>query len=203
MATSKKTSNRIHSPEGIASYVNLFQPRQRTDAKGNPQGDPKYGLALFFDEDTNLKEMKAAAQKVGIEKFGPKFTELVKKGKINWPFTDTEDMDDPQPPFDQPGVVVNFKTTDKPGIVDADAEPIMDKSEVYSGMRARVSCRPFAYDNASKGVAFALINVQKLGDGERLSGNPSAEDDFGDSKSSGTSSKKAKSKSTDDDDDLL
>lgn len=198
MAT-RKTSNRTHSPKGIASFVNLFTARQRTDAKGNPQGDPKFGLALFFPEGTNLKEMKAEAQRVGVEKFGPKFVELVKKGKMNWPFTDTEDMDEPEAPFDEPGTVVNFKSGDKPGIVDADADPIMDKSEVYSGMQARVSCRAFAYDNASKGVAFALINVQKLGDGERLSGNPSAEDDFGDSKSSNKKSKK----SDEDDDDLL
>lgn len=202
MATQKP--NRIHTPKGIASYVYLHTPRQRTDAKGNPQGDPKYGLALFFDEDTNLAAMKKEAIRVGTEKFGANFQALVKKGKISWPFSDTEDMDDPSPPFDQPGVVVNFKSADKPGIVDADAEPIMDKSEVYSGMIARVSCRCFAYDNASKGVAFALINVQKLEDGERLSGNPSAEDDFGDSKSAGGKSKpKSRKNSDEDDDDLL
>ena len=199
---SDQTSNKIHTPAGIASYVNLFTPRQRTDPKGNPHGDPKFGLALFFGEDVNLSAMKKLAQRVGTEKFGPKFADLVKKGKINWPFADTEDMDDPSPPFDQPGVVVNFKKTEKPGIVDADAEPIMDKSEVYSGMVARVSCRCFAYDNQSKGVAFALINVQKLEDGERLSGDPSAEDDFGDSKS-GKSKSKSRKKTDDDDDDLL
>lgn len=202
MAT-KKTSNRTHTPVGTAAYVNLFQARQRTDAKGNPQGDPKFGLALFFPEGTNLKEMKAEAQRVGVEKFGPKFVELVKKGKMNWPFTDTDDMDDPEAPFDEPGTSVNFKSGDKPGIVDADAEPIMDKSEIYSGMKARVSCRAFAYDNASKGVAFALINVQKVDDGERMSGNPSAEDDFADSKVSGKSTSKKKSKVDEDDDDLL
>lgn len=202
MATT--TSNRIHTPAGIASYVNLFTPRQRTDAKGNPQGDPKYGLALFFGEDVNLSAMKKEAIRVGTEKFGNNFQALVKKGKINWPFSDTEDMDDPSPPFDQPGVVVNFKSTDKPGIVDADAEPILDKSEIYSGMVARVSCRCFAYDNASKGVAFALINVQKLDDGDRLSGNPSAEDDFGDSApAKGKSKSKSRKNSDDDDDDLL
>lgn len=201
MAT-KKTSNRIHTPAGIASYVNLFTPRQRTDAKGNPKGDPKYGLALFFDEDTDLSALKAEAKRVGIEKFGPKFPELVKKGKMGWPFADTEDMDDPQPPFDQPGTVVNFKSGDKPGIVDADAEPIMDKSDVYSGMVARVSCRAFAYDNESKGVSFFLVNVQKLEDGERLSGNPSAEDDFGSAKG-GKSKSKSRKNNDDDDDDLL
>lgn len=173
---------RMHSPEGTARYVNLLTPRQRKDAKGVAQGDPKYQITLIFDEDTDLTAMKAEAKRVGIEKFGPKFVELVKKGKINWPFGDNADkVDDDDNPilgFEKPGTFVGFKTKDKPGIVDDQAEPIMDKSDIYDGMRARVSCRCFAYDNESKGVAFALINVQKLGDADRLSGDPSAEDDF-------------------------
>lgn len=201
MATSRTNSNRIHTPAGIAAYVNVFTPRQRTDKKGNPQGEPKYSLALFFDEDTDLTEMKKVAKAKLIEAFGANAPALVAKGKINWPFQDTADMDDPSPPFDQPGVAVNFKTTDKPGVVDADAEPIMEKSEVYSGMKARVSCRCFTYDNESKGVAFALINVQKLEDGERMSGNPSAEDDFGGSKASGGAKKRKPA--AEEDDDLL
>lgn len=192
---------RIHSPEGTARFVSLFTPRQRKDSKGNAQGDPKYEITLIFDEDTDLAEMKKAALEAGTEKFGAKFKEMVKKGKYNWPFIDNEDKvddnDEPYTGFENPGIHVKFKTKDKPGIVDEDAEPIMDKADIYDGMRARVSCRPFAYDNESKGVAFFLINVQKLADGERLSGDPSAEDDFKADKPKGKSSKK---KSTDDDD---
>lgn len=177
MAT-RTPSRRLHTPGGVASYVHLFTPRQRTDGKGNPKGDPKYSLSLFFPEGTDLSAMEDAARAAGEERFGDKFMSLVSKGKVNWPFQDTADMDEPDAPFDQPGTVVSFKSADKPGIVDADAEPIMDKSDVYSGMIARVSCRPFAYDNESKGVGFYLVNVQKLEDGTRLSGNPTAEADF-------------------------
>lgn len=188
-------SNRIHSPEGTARYVHVLVPRQRTDAKGAATGDPKYQITLIFDEDADLKAMKRAAQEVGIEKFGPKFPEMVKKGKYNWPFVDNEDKvdedDNPIPGFENPGCSVGFKSKDKPGIVDADAEPIMSKSDLYDGMRARVSCRPFAYDNESKGVAFYLINVQKLDDGDRLSGDPAAEDDFKPAKGKKQASKKA------------
>lgn len=193
-------AERIHTPEGTARFVSILSARQRKDSKGNPQGDPKFEITLIFDEDTDLRAMKKAAQEVGVEKFGPKFTELVKKGKCNWPFVDNSDKvdddDNPISGFENPGVNVKFKTKDKPGIVDADAEPIMDKSEIYDGMRARVSCRPFAYDNESKGVAFFLINVQKLGDGDRLSGDPAAEDDFKPAKK--MAGKKAKSSDVDD-----
>jgi len=198
-------TNRIHTPEGTARFVSILQARQRKDAKGNPQGDPKFEMTLIFDEDTSLAEMKKMAQAVGVEKFGPKFPEMVKKGKYNWPFVDNEDKvdedDNPITGFENPGTHVKFKTKDKPGIVDADAEPIMDKSEIYDGMRCRVSCRPFAYDNESKGVAFFLVNVQKLGDGDRLSGDPAAEDDFKPAK--GSKKPAAKKAKTEDDDDLL
>lgn len=196
-------SVRIHTPEGTARYVSVLQPRQRKNAKGEAQGDPKYQITLIFDEDTDLKAMKKAAQDAGVEKFGPKFAEMVKKGKYLWPFTNNEDKvdddDNPIPGFENPGLCVGFKSKDKPGIVGADAEPIMDKSEIYDGMRARVSCRPFAYDNESKGVGFYLINVQKLDDGDRLSGDPAAEDDF---KPAKKTSKKT-SKADQDVDDLL
>lgn len=200
------TSNRIHTPEGTARYVSILQPRQRKDAKGNPQGDPKYQITVIFDSADDVKAMRKAAQDVGVEAFGSKFMDLVKRGKANWPFVDntdkTDDDDNRTPGFeDDDGVSVGFKSKDKPGIVDTDAEPIMDKSEIYDGMRVRVSCRPFAYDNESKGVAFYLINVQKLGDGDRLSGDPSAEDDFKSAKGKKTPAKK--SKRTDDDVDNL
>lgn len=204
MATDKKSSTRIHTPEGVAAYVYLFTPRQRTNRKtGKPEGEPSYSMSLFFDSDTDIKAMKALAQRVGTEKFGPNFVKLVKSGKMNWPFQDCplEDSDgNPAgPPFDQEGVTVKFKSTDKPGIVDENADPVLEKGEIYSGMKARVSARCFAYDNESRGVAFRLVNVQKTGDGERMSGDPSAEDDFG-GKNTG---KKRNSKQDDDVDDLL
>jgi len=38
--------------------------------------------------------------------------------------------------------------------------------------------RAFAYENKSKGIAFGLQNIQKLGDGEPFSGRVKAADDF-------------------------
>jgi hypothetical protein len=197
------SAERMHSPAGIARYCSLLTPRARKDKNGQPTGDPKFQITLIFDDPSVLKAMKKSAMAVGVEKFGAKFPDLVKKGKANWPFgknTDKEDDDGNRiPGFEEDdGEYVGFKTKDKPGVVDADAEPIMDKSEVYDGMTARVSCRAFAYDNESKGVAFYLINVQKLDDGDRLSGDPSAEDDFKPAKG-----KKAKKSKDADEDDLL
>lgn len=203
------SSSRIHSPTGTARYCALFTPRVRKGKDGEPKGDPKYQITLIFNNPAELKAMKAAATAKGVEKFGAGFMRMVEKGKANWPFGKNIDKEDDDgnriPGFeDDDGEFVGFKSTDKPGIVDVDAEPIMDKSEVYDGMLARVSCRPFAYDNESKGVAFFLVNVQKIDDGDRLSGDPSAEDDFAKPKK-GVKKPAAKDKKPADDDldDLL
>jgi hypothetical protein len=201
-------AERMHSPPGIARYCALITPRTRKDKNGQPTGDPKYQITLIYADAGELKAMKKAAMAVGIEKFGSKFPDLVKKGKANWPFGKNVDKEDDDgnriPGFeDDDGEYVGFKTKDKPGVVDADAEPIMDKSEIYDGMTARVSCRPFSYDNESKGVAFYLINVQKLDDGNRLSGDPAAEDDFKPAKGKKSAAKKGKKDEDEDEDDLL
>lgn len=196
MATKQKRKN-LHSPEGIACFANVFTPRTRKDAKGNPKGDPKYGVLMVFDRKTDLSEMEDEVERVAIEKFGAKAPAMLANGRLNNPIRDASDYDEQGAPFDKPGAkMVNFKSGDRPGVVDADAEPLMDKSDFYSGCIARVSYRVFAYDNESKGVGVALVNVQKLDDGERLSGNPNAEDDFG-----GAKPAKARRSSRNDDDD--
>ena len=56
---------------------------------------------------------------------------------------------------------------------------ITDPDEVYAGAIVRASVTSFSYDvSGNKGVSFALNNVQKIRDGERLDGRARAQDDF-------------------------
>jgi Protein of unknown function (DUF2815) len=66
--------------------------------------------------------------------------------------------------------------------VDADLNPIMDKQDFYSGCYGRASINFYAFNTSgNKGIGAGLGNLQKMGEGERLSGGgASAEDDFGD-----------------------
>ena len=58
---------------------------------------------------------------------------------------------------------------------------ILDHSEVYSGVYARVSISFYAYNvNGSKGIACGLNNIQKVKDGKPFGGRSRAEDDFAD-----------------------
>lgn len=71
----------------------------------------------------------------------------------------------------------------KPQVVDADNNPIIDPTEVYAGMYGQLSFDFFPYNSGSnKGVGASLVNAKKLADGEPIGpARPSADDDFGDS----------------------
>lgn len=55
-----------------------------------------------------------------------------------------------------------------PQVVDRRIQPIIDKTQVYSGMYGHVAISVYAYDNQSKGIGFGLNGVQKTRDGEPL-----------------------------------
>ena len=74
---------------------------------------------------------------------------------------------------------INANSASAPGIVDADRQPVIDRSEVYSGVYGRASINFYAFNsNGNKGIACGLNNLQKIKDGEPLGGKSRAEDDF-------------------------
>ncbi len=164
------------SPKGILSYPHLFEPQIPPG-----QTDPVYSCTVVFPDGTDLSEMKKVVDQVGVEKWGQKYAGGVKDGKIRLPFrTDGEEKGYPEG-----STFINIKSKAAPGVVSiypgADGKPkrIDDPAEVYAGCQVRVSLRAFAYDvNGNRGVSFALNNVQKVADGQRLDGRSRAEDEF-------------------------
>lgn len=76
---------------------------------------------------------------------------------------------------------MNANSGTAPGVVDINRQPIIDTSEIYSGVYARVSLSFYAFNsNGNKGIACGLQNIQKVRDGESLGGRTKAEDDFND-----------------------
>lgn len=89
------------------------------------------------------------------------------------------DMERPDDPAYANAYFVNANATSAPGIVDADRNPILTRSEVYSGVYGRASISFYAFNSSSnKGIACGLNNLQKILDGEPLGGKASAESDF-------------------------
>ena len=135
----------------------------------------------MFEEGADLAELERVAEAVGREKWGAKYDALLKTGKIRSPFR----LDGEEKGYPAGSVFVNIKSKQAPGIVsiypgpDGKPKKITDPAELYAGCYARASVRAFAYDTqGNKGVSFALNNLQKMGDGERLDGRSRAEDEF-------------------------
>ena len=89
------------------------------------------------------------------------------------------DLERPDDPAYANAYFVNANSTTAPGVVDANRNEILDKSEVYSGCYGRASISFYAFNaNGNKGIACGLNNLQKIKDGEPLGGRASAESDF-------------------------
>ena len=74
---------------------------------------------------------------------------------------------------------VNANSATAPGIVDANCNPVINRTEVYSGVFGRASISFYAFNsNGNRGIACGLNNLQVLRDGEPLGGRASAESDF-------------------------
>lgn len=65
----------------------------------------------------------------------------------------------------------------QPQIVDQNVQPILDQSQIYSGVYANVAINVFPYmHTGKKGVGFGLTHIQKVRDGEVLGGAPVSAD---------------------------
>ncbi len=175
MATETKTPTKVVTGKVRFSYAHVFRPQ--APAEG---AEPKYSVSLIIaksDKDA-LRKIKAAvdaAKELGKAKFGGKIPPNLKT-----PLRDG-DVDRPDDEAYENSYFMNATSTQKPGVVDAACQEILDQSEFYSGCYGRASVNFFAYNTAgNKGIACGLNNVQKLADGDSLTGRSRAEDDFGD-----------------------
>lgn len=159
------------------SYVNAWEPKSING------GAPKYSVSLIIPKsDTRtIEKIKAAIQAAYEEGQG----KLKGNGKsvpalsvLKTPLRDG-DAERPDDEAYADSYFVNANSGTAPGIVDADRQPIIDRSEVYSGVYGRASINFYAFNsNGNKGIACGLNNLQKIRDGEPLGGKSRAEDDF-------------------------
>lgn len=154
------------------SYANVWEPKSING------GDEKYSVSLIISKDDvkTLSEVRAAtevAKQEGKAKFGGKVP-----ANLKLPLRDG-DIDRPDDEAYRNSYFINANSKDRPQIVDKNIKPILDQSEVYSGCYGRASITLFAFNtNGNKGIACGLGNLQKLSDGEPLSGRSRAEEEF-------------------------
>lgn len=156
------------------SYANIWDPKAPFSG-----GDPRYSCSLIIPKsdtetvDAINRAIDCAIQE-GIGKFGGK---IPNKAALKLPLRDgdLEREDDAY----KGCWFINANSKTAPQVVDRHVQPIIDRSEIYSGVYARVSISLYAFSvNGNKGVACGLGNIQKIRDGEPLGGHTNASNDF-------------------------
>ncbi len=169
----QNNSTKVVTGKVRLSYANVWEP---VSVEG---GKPKYSVSLIIPKsDTRtIDAINAAVEnaiKQGAGKFGGK---IPNKAALKLPLRDGDTERDDE--AYKGAYFVNATSTTAPQIVDSSIQPILDRSEVYSGCYARVSVNFYAFNsNGNRGIACGLGNIQKLADGEALGGRTTAAEDF-------------------------
>ena len=173
MSANHKNPTKVVTGVVRLSYANVWEPASINGS------NPKYSVSLIIPK-TDTKTIDAinaavdAAIKDGAAKFGGK---IPNKAALKLPLRDG-DLERDDEAY-KGAYFVNANSATAPGVVDADCNPILTRSEVYSGVYGRASISFYAFNsNGNRGIACGLNNLQKIRDGEPLGGSSSAADDF-------------------------
>ncbi|MCR0265016.1 DUF2815 family protein [[Clostridium] innocuum] len=159
------------------SYANVWDPKSING------GAPKFSVSLIIPKSdiVTVNKIKAAIQTAyeeGQSKLKGNGKTVPALSVLKTPLRDG-DLERPDDEAYTGCYFINANSASAPGIVDADRQPIIDRSEVYSGVYGRASINFYAFNsNGNKGIACGLNNLQKIKDGEPLGGKSRAEDDF-------------------------
>ncbi len=159
------------------SYANLWEPKSINGST------PKYSVSLIIpkSDTVTVNKIKAAIQAAyeeGQSKLRGNGKSVPALSALKTPLRDG-DLERADDATYAGCYFVNANSATAPGIVDANCNPILTHSEVYSGIYGRASISFYAYNSSgNKGIACGLNNVQKLRDGEPLGGKVSAASDF-------------------------
>lgn len=144
----------ITGPNTRWSYANVWEPKSING------GTPKYSVSLIIpkSDTVTVAKIKAAieaAYKEGEAKLKGNSKSVPPLSAIKTPLRDG-DAERPDDEAYRGSYFVNANATTAPGIVDADLNPILSRSEVYSGVYGRASITFYAFNssgNRGKGSA--------------------------------------------------
>ena len=165
---------------GRLSYVHLFKPHAAIQGQ-----EEKYSTTILIPKSDTATKQKIdvairAAETLGLEKTW----NGAKPPKVPNPVWDGDGTKQDGTEFGPECkghwvMTASAKVEYPPKVVDRRVQPIMDQSEVYSGMYANVAVNFFPYAFAGKkGIGAGLGNVQKVKDGESLAGTRTPDQDF-------------------------
>jgi len=178
----KNSESYLVTGECRLSYVHLTRPY-----KQDGQQDEKYKVTLLIPKrDTATKNRIDACIEAAIRKGMSEYwgNQRPSADALNLPIYDGDGVrpSDKEPYSSEHNdhwvMTASCGTLRKPEVVDMQGNPIINESEIYSGMYGNVSIEFFPYNKGRRGVGCALGNVRKTRDGEQLAGGTTAADDF-------------------------
>lgn len=171
------TAQKIYTPVGRVSFPQVFE------ASSYQGGAPKFSTILVFEPakftpaDRRLwAAMEALADEASVAAFKKKLAQL--PANFKKPFRDGTEKGD-LAGFGEGKTFITISSKMRPGIVDLNGNPILDKDQFFPGVWARATITCYAYDNVGKGVAFGMQNLQLVAEGLRLDSRTDASEDFG------------------------
>lgn len=187
-------STRVKTPAATLSYPWLAKAQPVSDEDAAKGAKPKFSAVLVFKPGTDLRELQQAALAAAEAKWPGKVQEMIAKSKASiqagGPITFRVPFrNDVDGKYEEGSTFINCRADTAPGLVYAHAEPGSNKAArvasediekvFYPGAQVRASITAFAYDKkGNRGVGFALNNMQKIAEGERLDNRVAAEDEF-------------------------
>jgi ssDNA-binding protein len=182
---SERSGNITVGPVRVC-FESINEPKQ------NERGDDRWGGCFLVPKGEDLAALKAELREVAVARWGDK----IPKFRHGSPVKDQEDLTTSEGDlydFSEPGAMFfNANSNEEIGAYKKNKQGAyekLDRSEIYGGMWAYVSLRPYAWPSAkneaaakgNRGISLGLQQVLKVRDDERL-GKPVAkpEEDFED-----------------------
>ena len=176
-ATANGTTNlKVITGKVRLSFPNLFKARAAEEGQ-----EPKFSVEILVPKsDTKtVAKIRAAQNAAANSEKGRKAlgdnppvwgSEKFPHKKFSDTLRDGDDPDEQDGREERAGHwFMNVRSSEqyKPGVVDKGLQPVIDQSEVYGGVWARVSMSAYPYSTqGNKGISFGLNSVQVLGYGE-------------------------------------
>ena len=156
-ANNANAGNRVNPTKVVTgvvrlSYANVWEPKSING------GAEKYSVSLIIPKaDTKtlgaIQKAIDSAIEEGRGKFGGK---VPSKATLKLPLRDG-DVDRPDDEAYTNCYFINANSSSAPEIVDKSLNPILNRSEVYSGVYARASINFYAFNsNGNRGIACGL-----------------------------------------------
>ena len=154
-------NNRVKAVTGLVRFANvhIYEPISPTAGV-----TPKYSITLIISKSDSktidcVNDACSQVKELNLNIFN-------NKSAISLGLRDG-DIDREGDPIYSKSYFLNASSTEKPGIVDVDLNPLIQRNDLYGGCYGRVSITFYAYSAGGRsGIAAGLNNIQKLQEGE-------------------------------------